>query len=175
MVRLFHLILCPNDNVKHVFLLREYWSSAICDQNRLVYDPVNVLFLLEMADSTRCSFELLYRLKKLRGVWGPLKRMKQQKLTMGEVNKWAIHTEPFIAGPPALCLQIARFQPIYRGWGRARREGAAEQLGRGLDWDLEIDRAARAWLGSPALPVPCPAAAAPRFLPLASLPHYIRF
>lgn len=74
------------------------------------------------------------QLKKLSEVWGLLKRMKQQKLTMGEVNKWAIHTEPFIARPPALCLQIARFQPIYRDRGRGQAGPGGQQLGWELDW-----------------------------------------
>ena len=101
------------------------------------------------------------RLKKLRVFWGLSNRMKQQKLTMGEVNKWAIHSEPFIPGPPALCLQIARFQPIYRdrGWPRW---GGSSWAGEGTGLTLEIDGAARARLWSRALPVPCPAA---RFLP----------
>ena len=99
------------------------------------------------------------RLENLRGFSGLLKRMKQQKLTMGEVNKWAIHSEPFIPGPPALYLQIARFQPIYRGWPRW---GSSSWAGEGTGLTLEIDGAARARLWSRALPVPCPAA---RFLP----------
>ena len=73
-----------NDNVKGVFLGIEVLQSAIKIPQFMALSMFYSCLKWLILRGVLLSFS---RLENLRGFSGLLKRMKQQKLTMGEVNK----------------------------------------------------------------------------------------